>query len=175
MMAMTISSSMRPSATTQMRYVFCSNKCNEAFQKQYPIRIHKNCYERSCLDCDLCEKTLPGRRRNLPQIARTGQSVGAKNVSPALDTRRKPKKINPPPRIIRDGGFFFSIPQFGNTGSRLKPCRDDECYSRSTASCIAPFICARLRKKRSNLFCVFFCGCFCSCFTALFNISHRPT
>ena len=40
----------------QDRYVFCSKRCCEAFQKQYPVRVHKNCYARSCLDCDLCIK-----------------------------------------------------------------------------------------------------------------------
>ena len=40
--------------TTQERFVFCADKCNESFQKQYPIRIHKNCYERPCTECDLC-------------------------------------------------------------------------------------------------------------------------
>ena len=44
----------------QDRFVFCSVKCEEAFKKQYPVRIHKNCYNRSCLDCDLCVKKQDG-------------------------------------------------------------------------------------------------------------------
>lgn len=46
--------------TTQDRYVFCTDKCNEAFQKQYPVRVHRNCYNRTCLDCDLCIKKYSG-------------------------------------------------------------------------------------------------------------------
>ena len=41
---------------TQERYLFCSTKCKEAFEKQYPARVHRNCYERSCLDCEECVK-----------------------------------------------------------------------------------------------------------------------
>ena len=40
----------------QERYHFCSEKCQMSFQKQYPARVHKNCYERSCLDCNECNK-----------------------------------------------------------------------------------------------------------------------
>jgi len=47
-------------ANLQERFVFCTEKCNESFQKQYPIRVHKNCYHRSCLDCDLCVKKFSG-------------------------------------------------------------------------------------------------------------------
>lgn len=46
--------------TMQDRYVFCDNKCNTAFQKQYPVRVHRNCYHRSCLECDLCQKKHQG-------------------------------------------------------------------------------------------------------------------
>ena len=46
--------------TYQDRHVFCSERCEEAFKKQYPVRVHKNCYNRSCLDCDLCVKKFPG-------------------------------------------------------------------------------------------------------------------
>ena len=42
--------------TTQERYCFCSDDCYEAFRKMYPSRIHRNCYERDCEECDLCMK-----------------------------------------------------------------------------------------------------------------------
>ena len=42
--------------TTQERYCFCSDDCYEAFRTMYPSRVHKNCYERDCDDCDLCIK-----------------------------------------------------------------------------------------------------------------------
>ena len=46
--------------TFQDRYVFCSEKCEESFKKQYPVRVHRNCYERSCTECDLCAKKYTG-------------------------------------------------------------------------------------------------------------------
>jgi len=44
----------------QHRYLFCTDRCEKAFQKQYPIRIHKNCYSRTCIDCGLCQKRYSG-------------------------------------------------------------------------------------------------------------------
>ena len=49
----------------QNRYVFCSVKCEEAFKKQYPVRVHRNCYERPCVDCDLCIKKFSGEDETL--------------------------------------------------------------------------------------------------------------
>lgn len=40
----------------QEHYVFCSLKCLESFRKQYPPRIHRNCYETECAACDQCIK-----------------------------------------------------------------------------------------------------------------------
>lgn len=51
----------------QERYLFCAEKCEEAFKKQYPIRIHKNCYNRSCIGCDLCIKKYSGKDETLLQ------------------------------------------------------------------------------------------------------------
>jgi len=31
--------------STQKHYIFCSEKCQRSFRKQYPSRIHRNCYE----------------------------------------------------------------------------------------------------------------------------------
>jgi hypothetical protein len=41
---------------TQERYCFCTDACYEAFRKMYPSRVHRDCYERDCADCDLCIK-----------------------------------------------------------------------------------------------------------------------
>ena len=41
---------------SQERYCFCSDECLEIFRKTYPARVHRNCYERSCNDCNLCTK-----------------------------------------------------------------------------------------------------------------------
>jgi len=41
---------------TQERYCFCCDDCFEAFRKMYPGRVHRNCYERDCADCELCIK-----------------------------------------------------------------------------------------------------------------------
>jgi hypothetical protein len=49
----------------QDRYIFCSKHCSEAFQHQYPIRVHKNCYNRPCPDCDLCVKKYSGEDETL--------------------------------------------------------------------------------------------------------------
>lgn len=49
----------------QERYVFGSEENAEAFKKQYPVRIHKNCYERSCVGCDLCHKKYSGEDETL--------------------------------------------------------------------------------------------------------------
>ena len=40
----------------QERYVFCGRKCVEAFRRQFPSRVHRNCYERDCRDCRDCVK-----------------------------------------------------------------------------------------------------------------------
>jgi len=40
----------------QERYVFCSDECYEAFRGMYPARVHRNCYERNCSECNLCTK-----------------------------------------------------------------------------------------------------------------------
>ncbi|MBR6373821.1 MAG: hypothetical protein IKS20_11630, partial [Victivallales bacterium] len=41
---------------SQERYCFCSDDCYEAFRKMYPARVHRDCYERNCNDCNLCVK-----------------------------------------------------------------------------------------------------------------------
>ena len=51
----------------QDRYVFCSERCEEAFKKQYPVRVHKNCYNRPCPGCDLCTKKHDGEDETLIQ------------------------------------------------------------------------------------------------------------
>ncbi len=40
----------------QERYLFCSKKCLESFRKQYPARVHRNCYESDCDNCSQCIK-----------------------------------------------------------------------------------------------------------------------
>lgn len=40
----------------QERHYFCSFKCKKSFQKQYPARVHRNCYERLCSKCNECIK-----------------------------------------------------------------------------------------------------------------------
>jgi hypothetical protein len=49
----------------QDRFIFCSRRCGDAFQHQYPIRVHKNCYNRPCPDCDLCIKKYSGEDETL--------------------------------------------------------------------------------------------------------------
>jgi hypothetical protein len=40
----------------QERHCFCSDACYEAFRRMYPSRVHRNCYDRHCAECDLCVK-----------------------------------------------------------------------------------------------------------------------
>ncbi len=52
---------------SQERYVFCSEKCQREFRRQYPSRIHRNCYETDCNACDKCVKRYDthGFKRNI--------------------------------------------------------------------------------------------------------------
>ncbi len=40
----------------QERHCFCCDDCYEAFRRMYPARVHRNCYERPCADCNYCIK-----------------------------------------------------------------------------------------------------------------------
>jgi len=53
--------------STQEHYIFCSEKCQRSFRKQYPSRIHRNCYETDCKVCNLCIKRYDTRnyKRNI--------------------------------------------------------------------------------------------------------------
>jgi len=53
--------------TLQERYIFCSEKCQRAFRKHYPARVHRNCYETDCNQCNLCIKRYDthGFKRNI--------------------------------------------------------------------------------------------------------------
>lgn len=54
----------------QERYIFCSLECYEAFRKMYPSRVHRNCYERECSDCDLCTKRYDDESEGIRMIAK---------------------------------------------------------------------------------------------------------
>ncbi len=53
--------------STQEHYIFCSEKCQRAFRKQYTSRIHRNCYETDCKTCNLCIRKFDTRnfKRNI--------------------------------------------------------------------------------------------------------------
>jgi len=55
---------------TQERYVFCSSECYEAFRKMYPSRVHRNCYETKCADCNLCVKRYDDENDGIRLIAK---------------------------------------------------------------------------------------------------------
>ena len=40
----------------QERFMFCCEDCQVSFQKQYPTRIHRDCYNRDCHKCNECQK-----------------------------------------------------------------------------------------------------------------------
>jgi hypothetical protein len=54
----------------QERYTFCSQECYEAFRKMYPSRVHRNCYERECAECDLCTKRYDDESEGIRMLAR---------------------------------------------------------------------------------------------------------
>lgn len=56
--------------SSQERYVFCSRECYEAFRKMYPSRVHRNCYETKCSECDLCAKRYDDENDTVRMIAK---------------------------------------------------------------------------------------------------------
>lgn len=55
---------------SQERYCFCSDDCYEAFRKMYPSRVHRNCYERACSECDLCHKRYDDEAEGMRLLAK---------------------------------------------------------------------------------------------------------
>ena len=55
---------------TQERYYFCCDDCYEAFRKMYPSRVHRNCYERSCADCNDCIKRYEDENEGLRTLVK---------------------------------------------------------------------------------------------------------
>lgn len=57
----------------QERHVFCSEQCLTSFKRQYPPRVHRNCYETECADCDACIKRydVPRGKGNLSELEKT--------------------------------------------------------------------------------------------------------
>ncbi len=56
--------------TNQERYVFCSKECYEAFRQMYPSRVHRNCYETKCAECDLCVKRYDDEDDSMRMLAK---------------------------------------------------------------------------------------------------------
>jgi ribosomal protein L32 len=63
---------------SQERYTFCSDKCYEAFRKMYPARVHRNCYERNCAECNLCLKRYEDDSEGVRLQAKDFLKVGGK-------------------------------------------------------------------------------------------------
>ncbi len=55
----------------QERFSFCCDECYEAFRKMYPSRVHRNCYERSCKECDLCLKHYTDEAESIRELSAT--------------------------------------------------------------------------------------------------------
>jgi len=57
--------------TSQDRFHFCCFACKERFAKQYPARIHRDCYNRDCNACEECVKrffvTPPGNLKYIEE------------------------------------------------------------------------------------------------------------
>ena len=56
--------------SSQERYCFCSDECYEAFRKMYPARVHRDCYERDCEECNLCLKRYGNVAEGLRMLAK---------------------------------------------------------------------------------------------------------
>ena len=56
----------------QERYVFCKTACLRSFRKQYPVRIHRNCYETDCSSCDECMKRFDTHGFKRVRVDQTG-------------------------------------------------------------------------------------------------------
>ena len=56
--------------STQERYCFCSDECFEAFRRMYPARVHRNCYERNCDECDQCTRRYVAGSEGMHVIAK---------------------------------------------------------------------------------------------------------
>lgn len=69
----------------QERYIFCSQECYEAFRKMYPSRVHRNCYERKCAECDLCTKRYDDESEGIRMIAK--DFIKVKNLEISRKTR----------------------------------------------------------------------------------------
>lgn len=56
--------------SAQERYTFCSDDCYEAFRRTYPPRVHRDCYERNCADCNLCLKRYDDENEGIQLLAK---------------------------------------------------------------------------------------------------------
>ena len=56
--------------SSQERYCFCCDECYEAFRKTYPSRVHRNCYETNCNDCNLCLKRYGDEADGIRDLAK---------------------------------------------------------------------------------------------------------
>ncbi len=64
---------------SQERYCFCSDDCFEAFRKMYPSRVHRDCYNRDCSTCKLCQKRYDEDAMEMRMLAK--DYIKAKNNS----------------------------------------------------------------------------------------------
>jgi hypothetical protein len=55
---------------TQERYCFCSDDCFEAFRRMYPARVHRDCYNRNCGECNLCIKRYGDEAEGIRNLAK---------------------------------------------------------------------------------------------------------
>ena len=56
--------------SSQERYCFCCDECYEAFRKMYPSRVHRNCYETNCNECNLCLKRYGDEAEGIRDLAK---------------------------------------------------------------------------------------------------------
>ena len=66
--------------SNQERYCFCSDECYEAFRKMYPARVHRNCYDRNCAECNLCVKRYGDEAEGIRMLAKDFLTVKKKKI-----------------------------------------------------------------------------------------------
>lgn len=67
--------------STQERHCFCSDDCYEAFRKMFPARVHRNCYEKNCAECNLCIKQYTDEADELHMLAKGSLKQGRKGAN----------------------------------------------------------------------------------------------
>jgi len=65
---------------SQERYCFCCDDCFESFRKMHPARVHRDCYERNCSECNLCIKRYGDEAEGVRMLAKDYLTIKKKKI-----------------------------------------------------------------------------------------------